>query len=146
MLSFANWTQGEPTTTEDEQAIRAVIETWTRASRNGDAATVLSLMTEDVVFMVPGREPFGREVFEAAANAANAAQVEGTNEIVEIQVLGDWAFTRNRLDLTVRPPVGDPMRRSGYTLTLFRKEAGRWRLARDANLLTAAKPSEHVRE
>lgn len=128
--------------TEDEQAIRAVIETWTRASRSGDAATVLSLMTDDAVFMVPGREPFGREVFEAAANAA---QIEGTNEIVEIQVLGDWAFTRNRLDLTVRPPVGEPVRRSGYTLTLFRKEAGRWRLARDANLLTAANSSAQAR-
>ncbi len=58
---------------EDEQAIRAVIETLTRASQRGDATAVLSLMTEDVVFMVPGREPFGREVFEAArtVNAAN---------------------------------------------------------------------------
>lgn len=124
--------------TNDEQAIRAVVETWTKASQRGDATTVLSLMTEDVVFMVPGREPFGREVFEAAASATNAAQIDGTNEIVEIQILGDWAFTRNRLDLTVKPTVGDPVRRSGYTLTLFRKDRGRWRLARDANLLTAA--------
>jgi len=30
------------------------------------------------------------------------------------------------------------VRRAGYALTLLRKEAdGRWRLARDANLLTA---------
>ena len=125
--------------TEDEQAIRAVVESWTRASQMGDAATVLSLMTEDAIFMVPGREPFGREVFEAAASTTNAAQIDGTNEIVEIQVFGDWAFTRNRLDLTVKPPAGESVRRSGYTLTLFRKEAGRWRLARDANLLTVAK-------
>ena len=123
--------------TEDEQAIRKVIETWMRASQSGDAATVLSLMTEDAVFTVPGREPFGREVFEAAAGATNAAQIDGTNEIVELQVLGDWAFTRNRIDLTVTSPAGEPVRRSGYTLTLFRKGAdGHWRLARDANLLT----------
>ena len=33
---------------------------------------------------------------------------------------------------------GKPVRRSGYTLTILRKERdGRWRLARDANLLTA---------
>jgi ketosteroid isomerase-like protein len=52
-------------------------------------------------------------------------------------VLGDWAFTRNRIDLTVTPPAGEPVRRSGYTLTLYRKgNDGRWRLARDANLLT----------
>jgi uncharacterized protein (TIGR02246 family) len=125
--------------TEDEQAIREVVETWTQASQRGDGATVLSLMTEDVVFMIPGREPFGREVFEAAASTTHATQIDGTNEIVEIQVFGDWAFTRNRLDLTVKPLAGDPVRRSGYTLTLFRKEAGRWRLARDANLMTAGK-------
>ena len=124
--------------TDDEQAIRDVVETWLRASRGGDATTVLSLVTKDVVFMVPGREPFGREAFEAAVHAQGAPQIDGTNEIVEIQVLGDWAFTRNRMDLTVTPPTGEPVRRSGYTLTLFRKEAdGRWRLARDANLLTA---------
>jgi len=124
--------------TNDEQAIREMVETWLRASCSGDTATVLSLMTKDVVFMVPGREPFGREAFETAAGAQGAPQIDGTNEIMEIQVFGDWAFTRNRIDLTITPSAGDATRRSGYTLTLFRKEAdGRWRLARDANLVTA---------
>ena len=123
--------------TRDERAIRELVDTWMRASRSGDAATVLSLMTEDVVFMVPGQEPFGREAFEAAVKAGNAPQIAGTNEIVEIQVFGDWAFIRNHLDLTVTPAAGEPTRRAGYTLTLLRKDRdGRWRLARDANLLT----------
>jgi uncharacterized protein (TIGR02246 family) len=126
----------ESEVTEDERAIRQVVATWMEASQSGDATTVLSLMTDDAVFMVPGREPFGREVFEAASNQPNAAKIEGTNEIVEVQILGDWAFTRNRIDLSIIPPTGEPVRRSGYTLTLFRKESdGRWRLARDANLL-----------
>lgn len=125
--------------TEDEKAIRKVVDTWMKASQNNDAATVLSLMTNDAVFMVPGREPFGRNIFEEAANKPNTSKVVGTNEIVEIQVLGDWAFTRNRIDVTITPQKGAmPVRRGGYTLTLFRKEAdGNWRLARDANLLTA---------
>ena len=34
------------------------------------------------------------------------------------------------------PPGAPPSRRTGYTLTLLRKEAsGRWLLVRDANLL-----------
>ena len=53
----------------DEQAIRELIDTWMRASRAGDTATVLSLMTDDVVFMTPGREPFGKEAFAAASAA-----------------------------------------------------------------------------
>ena len=129
------WTLREEQMTDDERAIREVVETWIRASRAGDAATVLSLMTEDVVFMVPGREPFGREAFEAMAGAAGP-QMDGTSEIVELQVLGEWAFSRNRLDLTITPPGAETLRRYGYTLTLYRKGAdGRWRLTRDANLL-----------
>lgn len=123
--------------TDDEQAIRQVVETWMQASREGDTAAVLSLMTEDAVFMVPGRPPFGREAFEQASKAMAGMRLEGTTEIVELQVLGGWAFSRNHIDLTMTPPSGEPVRRSGYTLTLYRKEAdGRWRLMRDANLLT----------
>jgi ketosteroid isomerase-like protein len=36
------------------------------------------------------------------------------------------------------PGGGKTVRRSGYTLTILRKESdGKWRLARDANSLTA---------
>jgi len=64
-------------------------------------------------------------------------RLDGTSEIVELQVLDGWAFSRNHIDLTMTPPSGEPTRRAGYTLTLYRKGAdGRWRLMRDANLLT----------
>ena len=59
-------------------------------------------------------------------------------DIKEIEVLGDWAYMRNHLTVTMTPRGGKPMRRSGYTLTILRKNAeGRWLLARDANLMTA---------
>lgn len=123
--------------TDDETAIRQVVETWMSASKAGDHATVLSLMTEDVIFMVPGQEPFGKQAFAAASKSMGDTRIEGSSEILELQVLGDWAFIRNRIDMTAFPPGNTPVRRSGYTLTLLRKEAdGRWRLARDANLLT----------
>jgi len=121
--------------TSDEQAIRDLVATWMRATQAGDIATVLSLMTEDVVFSTPGAEPFGREAFAAASKGMADARIEATSEIVELQVLGDWAFSRNRLDVAITPPGGAPVRRYGYTLTLYRKDEGRWRLARDANLL-----------
>jgi len=106
------------------------------ASKTGDLATVLSLMTDDVVFMVPGQESFGKEAFAAASESMGDTRIEGTNEITELQILGNWAFTRNRIEMTAAPSAGAPIRRSGYTLTLLRKEPyGRWRLARDANLV-----------
>lgn len=124
--------------TEDEKAIRELVSTWMAASMEGDVAKVLSLMTEDVIFMVPGRDPFGREAFAAASRSMEGMRLEGTSDIVELQVIGDWAFMRCHIDMTITPPnAKEPVRRSGHTLTLVRKEAdGRWRLARDANLLT----------
>ena len=52
-------------------------------------------------------------------------------------MLGDRAWIRNRLDMTMTPEGGEPVRRSGYTLTILKKgEDGRWRLFRDANLVS----------
>lgn len=122
---------------DDEAAIREVIEAWMAATRAGDLEAVLGLMTDDAIFMVPGREPFGREAFASMSRASGGPQIDGKSELVELQVQGDWAFGRSHIDMTVTPPDGDPIHRSGYTLTIFCKGAdGRWRLARDANLLT----------
>jgi len=121
----------------DEQAIRDLVETWLAASKAGDLATVLSLMADDVVFMVPGQEPFGKETFAANSRNMKDLCIEGIGEIQELEVLGDWAWLRNRLKVTFTPPGGKPMVHSGYTLTILRKNAdGKWVIARDANLLT----------
>lgn len=123
--------------TDDERAIRTLVDTWMAASKSGDVDTVLDLMTDDVVFMVPGREPFGKAEFAAASKGMKGVAFEGKSEIRELRVLGDWAYLRNYLEVAMTPPGGATMRRAGYTLTILRKEQGKWRLARDANLLAA---------
>ena len=47
--------------TEDERAIRELVATWMAASANGETDTVLSLMADDVVFMVPGQSRSARK-------------------------------------------------------------------------------------
>lgn len=124
---------------DDEIAIRQVVENWMAATRRGDLDAVLALMTDDVIFMVPGREPFGKREFAANSAAMSDLRIDGRSEILELRVLGDWAFIRNRIEIAVTPAGGQSIHRSGYTLTLLRKEAdGEWRLARDANLVTAS--------
>jgi uncharacterized protein (TIGR02246 family) len=120
---------------DDETAIRKLVDTWLAASKVGDIATVLSLMTDDVVFMVPGREPFGKEAFAAASDEMKNVRMEGKSEVRELRVLGEWAYLRNHIEMTITPEGGAPVTRSGYTLTILRKESGQWRLARDANLV-----------
>ena len=44
---------------DDERAIRDLVETWMRATNAGDFHAVLELMADDVLFLTPGKEPFG---------------------------------------------------------------------------------------
>ena len=121
---------------QDERAIRDLVDKWLAASKAGDVAAVLKLMDDDVVFMVPGQEPFGKDKFAAGAQAMRSFRIEGTSEIQELKVLGEWAWMRNRLKMTITPPNGTPKTRSGYTLTILRKKPdGQWVITRDANLL-----------
>jgi uncharacterized protein (TIGR02246 family) len=41
----------------DEQEIRQLVATWIAATKAGDIETVLSLMADDVVFLLPGQPP-----------------------------------------------------------------------------------------
>ena len=130
--------------TNDERAIRDLVATWMAASRAGDTAKVLSLMADDVIFQVPGREPFGKAAFAAMSqkmsDGMKGVRMEGSSDIRELRVLGDWAYLRNHIAITMTPPDGKPVKRAGYTLTILRKEAnGQWLLSRDANLLTEVK-------
>lgn len=127
----------------DEQAIRDVVSKWLAASKAGDLETILSLMSDDVVFMVPGREPFGKQAFAAGSKAMQGVLIEGHSDIKEIKVHGDWAYMRNHLRVVVTPPGGKPTTRSGYVLTILQKKTnGDWVIARDANLLTRRTPFE----
>jgi len=122
---------------DDEQAIRALVDKWLESTRAGDYETVLSLIAEDAIFMVPGREPFGKEAFAAQSEQMKGAKIEGKSDIQEIEVIGDRAWMRNHLEVTITQPNGETTTRSGHTLTVLRKEAdGRWLLARDSNLVS----------
>ncbi|MGH6796339.1 MAG: SgcJ/EcaC family oxidoreductase [Methylocella sp.] len=122
---------------DDERAIRELVQTWLAGSQEGDLQTVLGLMADDVIFMVPGQNPFGKEAFAASFKGLKGVRFETSSDIKEIKVFDDWAYLRNYLEVTMTPPGGGaPVRQSGYTLTILRKEPdGRWLLVRDANLL-----------
>ena len=121
---------------DDERAIREVIDTWMSATSTGDVETVLSLMDNEVVFLVHGRPPFGKQEF-AQQSKSMAGHFDGRSDVFEVRVAGDWAYCWTHLEVTMT--VDDrvtPIRRSGHRLSVFRKLANdRWVLYRDANLL-----------
>jgi uncharacterized protein (TIGR02246 family) len=126
----------------DELEIRELVSAWMAATKAGDVETVLSLMTDDVIFLVPGQPVMRKANFEAAARAQASHQApsfDGRSEIQEIKVFGDWAYMWTRLTVVATPPSGaPPTTRMGHTLSILRKQNGKWLLARDANLLAAA--------
>jgi uncharacterized protein (TIGR02246 family) len=120
----------------DEQAIRKLIDDWMEASARGDLDKVLSMMSDDVVFMTAGREPFGKKEFAAQSAGMKDVKIEGVAKPVEINVLGDWAYLRNHISLTMTHPGGHPVKRAGYTLTILQRQPnGAWVITRDANLM-----------
>jgi uncharacterized protein (TIGR02246 family) len=127
----------------DEEQIRSLVATWMTATQAGDAETVLSLIADDAVFLMPGRPPMHKGEFAEGMKAQaspSAPSFEGHSEIREITVAGDWAFMWSKLAVTVKPKDGSaPMARQGHTLTVLKKQAGKWLLARDANMLAPSK-------
>ncbi len=122
----------------EEQAIRNVIADWCRASASGDSNSMVKMLADDMVFIVPGQPPFGKKEFKAAWDGPmKGAKVDCDAQVEEVLLSGEFGVTRTRLAVAITTPDGKTSRAKGYTMSLFRKQSdGRWLLARDANLLT----------
>lgn len=124
-------------TGSDEEAIRGLVDKWLIASEKGDLPTMLNLLADDVIFMVPQKEPFGKEEFSQSYEDTKGTKIKTESHIQEIKVIGDWAWMRNFLRVTFRDAKGESSKHSGYVLTILNKRPdGIWVIARDANLLT----------
>jgi uncharacterized protein (TIGR02246 family) len=120
----------------DEQEIRDLVKRWLTASAEGDLTTMLGLLAGDVIFMVPNQEPFGKEEFARNFEQMKGITLKSDSNILEIRVIGDWAWMRSHLSVTFTDPKGESITHAGYILTVLRKDADHhWVIARDANLL-----------
>jgi uncharacterized protein (TIGR02246 family) len=128
----------------DERAIRAVHSIWIEAVNGGDLDCLLTLITDDVVFLNPGQSPFGRDKFAANFPAAHQQfRIDCSSELEEVVVVGEVAYTRSRDALSVTPRTGgEATQLAGYRITVYRKQPdAHWLLARDAHTLSAVAES-----
>lgn len=126
----------QATTTNEEQAIREMVETWLEASKKQELTTLLGLLDDDVLFITPGKEPFGKEEFAAGHDEMKDVRMEAAIDIKEIKVTGEWAWMRSFLKVAFTPTGGDTTKLSGHILTILKKTADRkWVIYRDANFV-----------
>ncbi|HLZ33340.1 MAG TPA: nuclear transport factor 2 family protein [Nitrospira sp.] len=112
----------------NEQEIRQLVSIWMAATKAGDVEQLLSLMSDDVVFLITGQPVMRKTDFAALAHAQagkEAPKFDGTSEIQEIKVLGNWAFMWTKLTVVVTPPGGQSMTHAGHTLSILKKENGK---------------------
>jgi uncharacterized protein (TIGR02246 family) len=119
---------------DDERQIRQLVDSWIEASKAHDLPALMDMMTDDVVFMTPSRAPFGKAEFAADVERMKGVAIDARAEVQEIEVFGPRAYVRNHVRVEITGQT--PKRMSGYAMSVLRKEAdGRWRIARDANLV-----------
>jgi uncharacterized protein (TIGR02246 family) len=94
---------------DDAQQIRELVATWMAATKAGDVDTVLGLMTDDVIFLVPGRDPMRKAEFAAGmrAQAGAGPRFDGSSDIQEVQVAGEWAWLWSRRRRTAHRACSD---------------------------------------
>jgi uncharacterized protein (TIGR02246 family) len=119
-----------------ERQIRELIDSWIAASNARDLPALMGMMTDDIVFMTPGRAPFGKAEFAADVERMKSVAIAARVQVQEIEVSGPRAYVRNHIRVELTSPGQAPKCMSGYAMSVLRKEPdGRWRIARDANLV-----------
>ena len=120
---------------DSEQAIQNLIDRWMTATKSGDSEVIADLMCDDAIFTVPDQDPFGKNEFLQGFQQLATMDFDGKSEILEIEIFGDHAFTRNIIEITIKTPDGQLIEKRARTLTIYkRKQDGVWRLYRDVNL------------
>ena len=119
----------------DRTAITELREQEMVAFSAGDIYTLEKIFTSDIK-MLPPNEPAvsGTEEFRSfAENMFSAIEVKGEYTSSDLTLLGDWAFERLTMNLTITPVAGgDPVTESGKCIHIYKRQSdGSWKIAQD---------------
>jgi uncharacterized protein (TIGR02246 family) len=120
---------------DDRARITAIEDRIRAAFAAGNAEGVAAEYTEDALLLPQGAPAVsGRAaIADLYRTVFKDYRCELETEIEEVEIAGDWAFVRGRLQSTVTPKAGgDPMVSHGKYLAIVRRgPGGVWRFARD---------------
>jgi len=123
------------------------MDDWRRLTAEGNLDGLLSLLSDDVIFLTPGNPPITKQDFAAGfREVAAKARIESTQDVKELRVSGEIAYAWSHLTIVLIPNDGGKRSESsGHVLSVYqRSPSGRWLLSRDANLVAGAGNPDRV--
>lgn len=125
----------EGTRAEDEARIRALRDAFLESQQAGDAKRNAAFYADDAISMAPGApSETGIDAIRVGMAAFYEEYEWSTQEpIEELQVLGDWAFTRTTWSGTrTDKDTGTAVEVSGKAVHIYRRQLdGTWKIAID---------------
>jgi len=128
-------------TRNERQEIETLNKDWLAAEARKDIPKLLTLVTDDVVFLpinwsaVVGKEAVGA-MYRAFFDRFSV--VEHTTSISEVGITDDWAFVWGSDKLILTPKAGGAsVELNGHGMSILQRDAqGEWRFARGINNLS----------
>jgi len=123
------------------------MDDWRRLTAEGNLDGLLSLLSDDVIFLTPGNPPITKQDFAAGfREVAAKARIESTQDVKELRVSGEIAYAWSHLTIVLIPNDGGKRSESsGHVLSVYqRSPSGSWLLSRDANLVAGAGNPDRV--
>lgn len=119
--------------TEDKEAIQQIWSQYSAARMAGDAEVWLSLWDENGIQMPPGIPARGTDKLKVGVPKAFAAVPVTAMEItpIDIEVAGDWAFSRGVYSATQVVNGSDVDIDGKFMTILKRQDDGSWKIYRD---------------
>ncbi len=117
---------------QDVAAIKSVADQYVTATNAGDAAAVADLYTDDAILMPLNAAPavVGKEAIQSASQALfDQVTLKLTGSTEEVEVAGDWAFSRNSYTATLTPKAGgEPTEAKVKCLVIYKRQPdGSWK-------------------
>lgn len=120
---------------DDVAAIKAGIGEILAAYNTGDAAAVAAFYTDDAIEFPPNAPAtVGKEAIQLDIQTLfDQFTIKFGLEVVEVEVAGDWAFSRGSHTLTLTPKTGgEPTEDSGKWIEILKRQPdGGWKIYRN---------------
>ncbi len=123
-----------PTTEADVEAIHGVLQRFDDTTNAGDAENWLTLITDDVLWMVPNQSTLtGKEAVRGRVQPFfDELDMEHVTTVLEVEVAAEWAFARGNYKFRVIPKTGGETSEEigKFIHILERQSDGSWKITR----------------